>query len=110
MKKIMMLLAVLVMAGCSTKFMDNAYVGDINGRTLVIFKDSVQNGVQYYRPQFPSDCQVEFAYGFDETSTTCRIRESRLSNIHSFNEHKTHAPHNQKRVVDNPYKYVTMNE
>lgn len=96
--------AATLLSGCSSSFMENAVVADINGRTIVLFPDVKLNGVQYYKPQHASDCQVEFAYGIDETSTACRIREDRLSNVHSYKEHLKHPVH-LVPVPSSTYKY-----
>lgn len=87
-KKILISLIIFVTTACSSSFMNDAKVADINGRTIVMFDAGTRNGVKYYRPQFASDCQYEKIYEDDDTSTGCLIRESRLTNIHSYNHHK----------------------
>ncbi|HAX6874939.1 TPA: hypothetical protein JTO19_000368 [Escherichia coli] len=90
-------LAVLATAtittGCTTTtpaFMNEAVVGDINGRTLVLFP---VNGGKEYRPQFSSDCQP-MLLGEERPSTGgCIISANRLHNVHSYIEHKAHGPH-----------------
>lgn len=55
MKKIIAMGIAVLITGCSNNhyaFMDDAVVGDINGRTLVMFPI----GNDQYRPQFASDC------------------------------------------------------
>ncbi|WP_152064239.1 hypothetical protein [Escherichia coli] len=105
-------LAVLATAtittGCTTTtpaFMNEAVVGDINGRTLVLFP---VNGGKEYRPQFSSDCQP-MLLGEERPSTgSCIIAADRLTNIHSFEEHKAHGPHkNTTKIVDRSNNYGT---
>ncbi|END4012192.1 hypothetical protein ABL325_004702 [Escherichia coli] len=83
----------IITTGCTTTtpaFMNEAVVGDINGRTLVLFP---VNGGKEYRPQFSSDCQP-MLLGEERPSTGgCIITADRLTNIHSYTEHKEHGPH-----------------
>lgn len=84
--------AMVALTGCTGthhSFMDKAYVGYVNNHAVVLFQDSVRDGVTYYRPQFSSDCGKVYDkyYSMDNTSTTCLVRESRISDLHSYNEH-----------------------
>ncbi len=80
MKKIITALMLLLSVGCSThhSFMDNAYVGYIENRAVVMFDAGTRNGVKYYRPQFQSDCGHVYnkTYQDDNSSTGCKIRET----------------------------------
>lgn len=84
---------ITVLVGCSGKtpeFMHKAVVGDINGRTIVMFP--VGDGSKY-RPQFTTDCPPSLP-GEDRPSTGgCIIAAERLSNVHSYLEHKEHGQH-----------------
>ena len=101
----------IITTGCTTitpAFMNEAVVGDINGRTLVLFP---VNGGKEYRPQFSSDCQP-MLLGEERPSTgSCIIAADRLTNIHSFEEHKAHGPHgphkNTTKIVDRSNNYGT---
>ena len=84
--------AMVALTGCTGthhSFMDKAYVGYVNNHAVVLFQDSVRDGVTYYRPQFSSDCGKVYDkyYQMDNTSTTCLVRESRIADLHPYNEH-----------------------
>lgn len=87
-----MIAAILAIStGCTSHhaFMDNAVVGIVdNAKVVVMFEDSTKDGVKYYRPQFGSDCPYNKAYDDDSNSTTCLIRETRITQMDSYNHHK----------------------
>jgi hypothetical protein len=77
---------VIVLTGCNAhhSFMDKALVADFQGRRIVVFHEyTTGSGIEYYRPQFQSDCRVQYRYE-DNPSTGCSIRGDRLSNIRGY--------------------------
>nr|DAO81325.1 MAG TPA: hypothetical protein [Caudoviricetes sp.] len=44
--------------------------------------------LKYYRPQFSSDPPYNKVYDTDLNSTTCLIRETRITQMDSYNHHK----------------------
>lgn len=90
MKTLIVLLMALSLSACSHhSFMDNAVVGTVDGeRNVVMFYDHKANGVEYYRPQFQSDCPVNKAYSMDNASTGCMISERRITNLQSYKDNK----------------------
>lgn len=84
--------AIVALTGCTSThydFMDKAYVGYVNNYAVVLFDAGYSNGVKVYRPQFSSDCGKVYDkyYQMDNTSTTCLVRESRIADLHPYNEH-----------------------
>lgn len=73
------ILSMTLLVGCSTDFMKEAYVGEVNGRTIFFFKDIQRNGMQYYTPQFASVCRDMFG-----VSSPCRIKETAIKNIRPY--------------------------
>lgn len=98
--------AIVALTGCTAthhSFMDKAYVGYVNNHAVVLFQDSERNGVKYYRPQFSSGCGKVYDkyYQDDNTSTTCLVRESRIADLHSYNEHSgKEIPHKADTIHD----------
>lgn len=91
MKKTIIALMLALSVGCSAthSFMDNAYVGYVDNQAVVMFDAGTRNGVKYYRPQFQSDCGHAYnkTYQDDNSSTGCLIRESRINDLHPYNNH-----------------------
>lgn len=88
MKTLIALLMALSLSAC-TNHMDHALVGTVDGeRNVVLFYDHTSNNVEYYRPQFQSDCPVNKAYSMDNASTGCMISERRITNLVSYKENK----------------------
>ncbi|EJW4412184.1 hypothetical protein ACNZ7H_004901 [Escherichia coli] len=88
---------ITVMVGCSGKtpeYMHKAVVGDINGRTIVMFP--VGDGLKY-RPQFTTDCPPALP-GEDRPSTGgCVITPERVTNVEPYLVHKAHGAHANPR-------------
>lgn len=78
----------LVLSGCSNNytFMDKAKVGTVGKHNIVMFDAGTRNGVQYYRPQFTSDCGKIYNayYDSDNNSVTCLIRAERITNLRNY--------------------------
>lgn len=91
MKKLLIAALLALATGCTShhSFMDKAYVGIVdNAKVVVMFEDSTRNGIKYYRPQFASECPYNKVYAAtDSNSTTCLIRENRITHLESYNEH-----------------------
>ncbi|MEP9178640.1 hypothetical protein ABKT77_07605 [Enterobacter cloacae] len=98
--------AMLALTGCTAThhdFMDKAYVGYVNNHAVVLFDAGYSNGVKVYRPQFSSDCGKVYDkfYQTDNTSTTCLVRESRIADLHPYNEHiGKEIPHKADTIHD----------
>ncbi|EPE9327648.1 hypothetical protein ACSPON_000307 [Klebsiella aerogenes] len=86
-KLFMGLCVVICTVSCSSNanIMKNAVVGYVDGnpRPLVMFP--IIEG-KTYRPQFTSECPVNYYYD-DNNSSTCVIRIERIINLHSYREH-----------------------
>ncbi|QUG75870.1 hypothetical protein GKQ23_13095 [Erwinia sp. E602] len=101
MKKLLLtLLLLFTLSGCTThSYMDTAYIGTVEGKVLVLKKvDFIRNGQVMYRPQFNTDCPYGGQYIGDYTSTNCYIRESRISNLTPYREHKQAVPERNVRT------------
>lgn len=88
-KLLLAILATIALSGCNGthSYMDSAYVGVVDGsRTMVLRDAHPRNGVKMYRPQFDSDCPFSGRYVSDYTSTTCYIRESRVSQLQHYRD------------------------
>lgn len=88
MKTIAAIVLAIILSGCTVD-MNKAYVGYVNEHAVVLFEDRTINNEKYYRPQFQSDCGKVYDkyYQMDNTSTTCLVRESRIKDLHPYNEH-----------------------
>lgn len=105
MEKILIALMLVLSIGCTTHhtFMDKAYVGYVNNHAVVLFDAGYSNGVKVYRPQFSSDCGKVYDkyYQMDNTSTNCLVRESRIADLHPYNEHiSKEIPHKADTIHD----------
>lgn len=106
MKKLLLaLLATIALSGCSGthSYMDSAYVGVVDGSRVMVLRDAhTRNGVKMYRPQFDTDCPYSGRYVSDYTSTTCYIRESRVSQLQHYRDRRpVHAT--KERSVSGAY-------
>lgn len=94
--------------------MDRAVVGTVDGQyTTVMFPAGERNGVKYFRPQFQSDCGKVYnkIYQSDNTSTGCRIRGSRITNLHLYREHAEQSTNMKSEATgDNAYAVWPNNE
>ncbi|NIG74207.1 hypothetical protein F3J34_11425 [Klebsiella sp. Ap-873] len=111
--KIIILLLIIMLTACSgnSSFMDRALVGTVDGHTLVIFPAGERNGVKYYRPQFQSECSYNKMYQSDNISTGCRIRDSRITNLHLYREHTEQSTNTKAGATgDNAYAVWPNNE
>lgn len=88
MKKLLLIIALLI-TGCNAhhSFMDNALVGYVDSRAVVMFPAGERNGVKYYRPQFASECPYNKYYQDDDSSTGCMVRESRIADLRPYRQH-----------------------
>ena len=89
-----MIITVLIMlcTSCTSQhssWMDNAYVGYVDNQAVVLFDAGKRNGIQYYRPQFQSECHFNKAYIDEQSSTGGVINENRIRYLRPF-LHQTH--------------------
>lgn len=91
MKKLLIAAIIFLTTACSShhSFMEKAVVGVVdNQKVVVMFYDHTKDGMEYYRPQFASDCPYNKAYAAtDSTSTTCFIRETRITQMEGYYHH-----------------------
>lgn len=105
-KKTLIVVLLALSTGCTSTqhdFMEQAYVGYVNNHAMVLFDAGYSNGVKVYRPQFASDCGKVYDkyYQMDNSSTTCLVRESRITDLHSYNEHTgKEIPHKADTIHD----------
>jgi len=100
MKKLILIIALLI-TGCNAhhSFMDNAMVGYVDSRAVVMFPAGERNGVKYYRPQFTSECPYNKYYQDNDSSTGCMVREARIADLHPYREHVSKVmPHHTDSI------------
>ena len=94
MKRMFIIALILLCTSCTGRhsWMDKAFVGYVDNQAVVLFDAGIRNGVQYYRPQFQSECHYNKMYIDEQSSTGCVINEARITDLHPYYQHSERLP------------------
>lgn len=90
MKRLFIVVLIMLCTSCTPhhySWMDKAFVGYVDNQAVVLFDAGKRNGIQYYRPQFQSECHFNKAYIDEQSSTGGVINEARITDLHPYYQH-----------------------
>lgn len=94
MKRLSNIVLILLCTSCTGRhlWMEEALVGYVDNQAVVLFDAGIRNSIQYYRPQFPSDCHYNKVYIDEQSSTGCVINKARITDLHPYYQHAERLP------------------